>query len=206
MILSDKSATFRDHALGKITMAALHRLALILALLTGIACPGSAREFSAPITLRVALYPYVPDQYAVFALLAREFQRRNEGVTLELVEVDPAKGYYDGGLLTLDADVYEIDSILLSEMIAANKIAPLSVSLTGFSPEAIEAVTRNNSLYAVPHWLCGNFLFYRRDDTAVRDAATWADLTKTLKTRNESLFVDFFGHLTLGEWYMTLLS
>ena len=53
-----------------------------------------------PITLRVALYPYVPDQYTVFMLLAREFQRQNEGVTLDLVE--PVKEYYDGGLLALD--------------------------------------------------------------------------------------------------------
>src|SRR5476651_848257 len=69
-----------------------------------------------PVTLRVALYPYVPGQYSAFMLLAREFQKHNEGVTLELVEVDPSKDYYSDGLTTLNADVYEIDSILLSEM------------------------------------------------------------------------------------------
>jgi len=49
---------------------------------------------------------------------------------------------------------------------------------------------------------CGNFLFYRKDDAEVRDAATWADLER----RHESIFVDFFGHLTLGEWYITMLA
>ncbi len=158
------------------------------------------------ITLRVALYPFVPDHYTVFALLAREFQRKHEGVTLELIEVDPSKDYYDDGLLTLNADVYEIDSILLSEMVKANKITPLSLSLTGYSPEAIEAVTRNGVVYAVPHWLCGNFLFYRKGDEGVRDAATWADLIKELQRQKKALFVDFFGRLTLGEFYITMLA
>lgn len=157
-----------------------------------------------PVTVKVALYPYVPGQYAVFALLAREFQKQNEGVTLELVEVDPSKDYYDDGLLTLKADVYEIDSILLSEML--HKIAPLDIALNDFAPEAREAVTRNGVVYAVPHWLCGNFLFYRKGDDGIRDAATWTDLLKVLAQRNKPLLLDFFGRLTLGEWYITLLA
>jgi len=163
------------------------------------------------VTLRVALYPFVPNQYAVFALLAREFQRKelrenNQPVTLDLVEIDPMKDYYDDGLLTLQADVYEIDSILLSDMIAANKVAPLNVSLTNFPPEAVEAVTRQDTIYAVPHWLCGNFLFYRKGDMAIRDAETWDQLLAELKRRRKPLLVDFFGRLTLGEWYITMLA
>ena len=87
------------------------------------------------VTLRVALYPYVPGADALFAQLAREFQRQTRRRDPELVEVDPQKDYYDGGLLALDADVFEIDTILLSEMIAAGKIAPLDVSLAGFAPK-----------------------------------------------------------------------
>ena len=181
-------------------------LSVLLALVLGPFWPDGVRAAPESITLRVALYPYVPGAHAVFALLAREFQRKNEGVTLELIEVDPAKDYYDDGLLTLDADVYEIDSILLSDMVAAKKIAPLNVTLTDFAPEAADAVIRNGVVYAIPHWLCGNFLFYRKDDAGVRDAATWADLVRELKQRNKPLLVDFFGRLTLGEWYITLLA
>jgi thiamine pyridinylase len=157
-----------------------------------------------PMTLRVALYPYVPGKYSVFTLLAREFQRRNKGVTLELIEVPPDQEYYDGGLAALDAHVYEIDSILLSDMLA--KLAPLKVSLAEFSPEAVEAVTRNGIIYAVPHWLCGNFLFYRKGNTAIRDAVTWTDLTKELARQNSLLLIDMFGRLTLGELYITMLA
>jgi thiamine pyridinylase len=157
-----------------------------------------------PVKLKVALYPYVPDRYVVFALLAREFQARkeNEGVTLELVE--PGDEYYSGGLLKLDADIYEIDSILLSDML--QKIAPLSASLSSFSPEGIEAVTRNGIVYAMPHWLCGNFLFYRKGDAEIRDAVTWDQLIDVLKKRKKPVMADFFGHLTLGEWYFTMLA
>lgn len=123
-----------------------------------------------PLTLKVALYPYVPDRYAVFALLAREFQRRkeNEGVTLELVE--PEDEYYSGGLLKLDAHVYEIDSILLSDMLP--KIAPLTVSLSGFSPESIEAVTRNGVVYALPHSHAGMLATWPGNETTYAQASS----------------------------------
>jgi thiamine pyridinylase len=156
------------------------------------------------VTLRVALYPYVPGQHSVFALLAREYQRRNPGLVLEMIEVPSDPGYYDGSLVALDADVYEIDSILLSDMIG--KIAPLSVSLQGYAPESVAAVTRDGIIYAVPHWMCGNFLFYRKGDTAIRDAVTWDDVTKELARQKKPLLFDLFGRLTLGEWYITMLA
>ena len=47
----------------------------------------------------------------------------------------------------------------------------------------------------------GNFLFYRKGDVAIRDAATWADLPAALARQRRPLLVDLFGSLTLGEWY-----
>jgi thiamine pyridinylase len=187
-------------------MSKIRAAVLLLGLLAGVVAPQPGQAASDAITLRIALYPYVPERYALFALLAQGFQRRNPGVTLDLVEVDPARDYYAGGLVALDADVYEIDTILLDEVIAANKIAPLDLALGGFAPESVAAVTRNGRVFALPHWLCGNFLFYRKDDTAIRDAVTWADLARVLARRRENIFVDLFGHLTLGEWYITMLA
>lgn len=185
-------------------MRRLLSFSVLLAALVSVVIGGAAHAAPVPVTVRVALYPYVPGPYAVFALLAREFQKRNEGVTLELVEVDPSKDYYDDGLTSLKADVYEIDSILLAEMIP--KVAPLNLSLADFTAEARDAVTRDGIVYAVPHWLCGNFIFFRNGDDALRDAATWIDLLKVISTRNKPLLVDMFGRLTLGEWYLTLLA
>jgi thiamine pyridinylase len=188
----------------------LLRLICALIFVAGAICaPFRAfAEYQQPITLRVLLYPFVPDQYAIFTFLAREFQRRpeNKGITLELVEIPPDKDYYADGLITSEADIYETDSILLTDMIKTGKIAPLSLSLSPFAKEAAEAVTRDGKVYAAPHWLCGNFLFHRRGDAAIADAATWADVLKEMNGADKGLFIDFFGHLTLGELYLTLLS
>lgn len=183
---------------------AVWRVLFICIAIASMVWGASSSHATEAITLRVALYPYVPDRYSVFALLAREFQRRNKGVTVELVEVPPDQEYYNGGLAALDAHVYEVDSILLSDMLP--KLAPLSIPLADFSPEAVEAVTRNGLTYAVPHWLCGNFLFYRRGNAGIRDAVTWADLIKQLDLSNSPLLIDMFGRLTLGELYITLLA
>src|SRR3954452_20799887 len=117
-------------------MASWRALIICLAVVIEFSAHGPCRA-AEPVTLRVALYPYVPDKYAVFTLLAREFQRRNNGITLELVEVPPNQEYYDGGLAAVDADVFEIDSILLSDMLG--KLAPLTVPLSDFFPESVEA-------------------------------------------------------------------
>src|SRR5262249_34893819 len=93
-------------------MRTKHSLAALLVLIIGLVVSASTARAEA-VTLRVALYPYVPRAQALFAELAREFQRRNDGVVLQPVEIDPHKDYYDDGLLALDADVFEIDTILL---------------------------------------------------------------------------------------------
>lgn len=50
--------------------------AVALVLQAALPAPCNAAE---PIVIRVALYPFVPDRYAVFTLLAQEFQCWNRG-------------------------------------------------------------------------------------------------------------------------------
>ncbi len=158
-------------------------------------------------TLRVALYPYVPNRHSLFHKVEKIFESRNPGVNLELVE-DSAllEKYYSGGLQKTVADVYEVDTILLSDLIKSGKILPIKLPSGSFTKEAIAAVTRNGDVYGVPHWLCGNFLIYKKGDKEIESSKTWKDLNEVLKKRNESVFVDFKGKSTLGEWYLTALS
>jgi len=104
------------------------------------------------------------------------------------------------GIQFVDADVYEIDTVLLSDFVNLGKIAPIDLPFDDLAPETIKAVTRNSNVYGVPHWLCGNFLFYKKSDTAVANATTWKDLVDVLGKRHETLLVDFKGRSTLGEW------
>jgi thiamine pyridinylase len=166
-----------------------------------------------PITLRVALYPYTPDRLALFHKIESVFECENPGANVVLVSTRNAtdKYYSDDdakkeGFRFVDADVYEIDTILLSDFVAMGKIAPLELPFQDFVAEAIEAVTRNGQVYGAPRWLCGNFLFYRRSDIEIRDARTWQALRTILAKRNQGMFVDFKGKSTLGEWYLTALS
>lgn len=159
------------------------------------------------ISLRVALYPYVPNRLALFHKVESIFESRNPGVNLELVEDKSLLwDYYSGGLEITKADVYEVDTVLLSDLVDSGKISPIEFSPTSYSPESIEAVTRDGKTYGVPHWLCGNFLFYKKGDTEIENAVTWKDLNSLLASRQESIFVDFKGKSTLGEWYLTVLS
>jgi thiamine pyridinylase len=67
-------------------------------------------------------------------------------------------------------------------------------------------VTRDGKIYAVPHWLCGNFLFYRSDAPYVGTSRTWEELVSSALQNKKDIFVDLKGRSTLGEWYLTLLS
>ena len=159
-----------------------------------------------PETLRVALYPYVPSGRELFFKLEAAFEASHPGVNVELVESKPLmEEYYDGGLLQVDADIYEIDTVLLPDMVRAGKIAPISLPNANFLPEAREAVQWNGGTWAVPHWTCGNFLFYRKGDTAIENAKTWEDLVAAFGA-DSVWFVDLKGSSTLGEWYLTAIA
>lgn len=166
---------------------------------------GERNEFVT--TLKVALYPYVPDRQTLFYVIEEMFEAENPGVNLELVDDENLLwDYYSGGLQKTEADVYEVDTILLADLIRAGKISPTDIPIDGNLPEAVTAVTRGDKIYGVPHWVCGNFLFYRKGDSEIESAKTWAELAETLSKRKESLFIDFKGKSTLGEWYLTALS
>jgi len=166
-----------------------------------------------PVILRVALYPFVPDRVALFEKLESRFECDHPGVNVVLVSSPNATDDYYAddksahkGFQYVSADVYEIDTILLAEFIALGKIAPISLPYDDFPPEAIKAVSRDGKVFGVPHWLCGNFLFYRAGDVEVANARSWGDLSRILTSRNQDLLVDFKGRSTLGEWYFTVLS
>lgn len=158
-------------------------------------------------TLKVLLYPYVPNRLSLFQKIEEQFEKENPGVNLELIDNSELRdNYYSGAIQNSSADVYEVDTILLSEMIQANKASKIDFPKQGFSKETLEAVTREKNTYGVPHWVCGNFLFYKKGDTALEKAQSWDEVKDIITKRNQALFVDFKGKSNLGEWYLTALS
>ena len=164
-----------------------------------------------PVTLRVALYPFVPQAQALFQSLEAPFERAHPGVNVELVDEFTDRGgqvhaladdYYRGGLEQTDADIYEIDTVLLADM--APRLQPAPPDRIALRPDFGAAVTVDGRTLGVPHWICGNFLFYRRDDAAIRDAQRWSDLGAALQ--GGGILSDLKGTSTLGEWYLTALA
>ncbi|MFN3199731.1 MAG: extracellular solute-binding protein [Bradymonadia bacterium] len=180
----------------------------VLTLLVLAGCGHTRLKAAEPLTLRVALYPYVPDARGLFFELEAAFEKAHPGVNVELVETPALTWhYYSGGLSKVQADVYEIDTVMLSDMIAAKKLQPYAKPPVGpYAEMALQAVQRDGQTWAVPHWMCGNFLFHRAHDTELAQARTWAEVNAVLAGRKRAMFVDFKGKSTLGEWYLTLLS
>lgn len=194
---------------------AIIAVAIVIGIQSNVALAQGGAEW---LTLRVALYPAVPQRRALFAELEQRFERMYPGVNIELVETFEDHGqtksladdYYSGGLAKVKADVYEIDTILLTDLADSGKIQPIELPFNDFAATAVDAVRRNGKTYAVPHWMCGNFLFYDKSDAnvvaVVEQATNWSALVSGLKAHDKKLFVDLFGRSTLGEWYLTAYS
>ena len=158
-----------------------------------------------PITLQVAMYPFIPDREAVLYRLAQGFEATHPRVHIAFVEGDDLlSNYYDGGLQRASADIYEIDTILLTDM--KSRLLPVQLDTSDYFPEAMAAVTRDGQAFGIPHWLCSNFLFYRKGNQDIEGAVSWEELLKALANQSSDILVDLKGSSGLGEWYLTVLA
>lgn len=162
--------------------------------------------------LRAALYPYVPEMAEMYWMLEIEFEAKYTDIDLQFV--DTSVNYYGGELAdTLrdsKAEVVEIDTILLADLVAEGLLQELPTVLLPkdtFLPVADSASRIGEKVYGVPHWVCGNFLFFRADDPEAdrfRDAKSLADIESILGNplnASHALLIDLRGTSTLGEKY-----
>ncbi len=158
--------------------------------------------------LTVSLYPYIPNADNFYRKVETEFEKKYPQVDL-IINLN--QGYYDG-LLSEEADVYEIDCILLKDFIKKQKIQELVTKNFQFKQDdqmpANSVTLVDKKLYAVPHWLCGSFLFYRASDTAMDKVSRLNDLEKVIgvdPSLKGGLLIDLKGSLGLGELYLDAL-
>ena len=163
-------------------------------------------------TLTVALYPYVPERHEIFTTLEAEFERKNPGVDLVLSE-PPAwnRDYYseqaDKLASETKGDVFEIDTLRLSDYVEKDLIASLPSRMTaGVDHSLLEAVTRSGHVYAIPRWLCGKVLVYRAGSEDIEKAQTLDELFQVAAAHQQTILADVYGTTTIGEWYLSLLA
>jgi len=167
-------------------------------------------------SLRVALYPYVPQKAEMYWQLEQMFEDKFSEIDLRFVDLGD---YYDGqmvkNLIDGKVDVIEVDTIFLRDLVDKKLIADLPPSVlesTGtFLPVAEKAARLDGKIYGVPHWVCGNFMFFRADDperNRLRNVRSLDSLERIIGRPldpGQSVLSDFKGKSTLGEKYLDAL-
>ena len=165
--------------------------------------------------LTVILYPFLPAKADYFFQIQHDFEAANKDVKLEIIDL--SSNYYDpssyGYVVTNEGDVYELDSVLLADVIAQNRIQPISgkmpIIADDYLKNAQTAAQWNGEWYGIPHWVCGYFLFFKSDDSnapAFRNLKDLTGLEQIVGTHHSSgngLLIDLMGRLGLGELYLS---
>jgi thiamine pyridinylase len=189
----------------------------IVGLAIGLLASTAASADSAKVTLRAALFPYLPDANgdsfrALLARIEKEFEAQHPEVDLVLRPLDPVNDdFYDAcgvskWLRTKDRtsgwDVVEIDSVILNDVLGLAELQDWGApDARDWHPAARSAVSLDGKTYGIPHWLCGHFIFSRAD--AVIRARTGAELVSALR-RLGSPSPDLVGSLE-GSWNLPSL-
>jgi thiamine pyridinylase len=167
--------------------------------------------------LRVALFPYIPDSLndkykAMLTRIEHEFEKENRLIDLELRPIDQSDDFYDMSTLTNwltsdhehgGYDIVEVDTLLLGDLIASATISawPKAPGAADWHPAARSVVTINKTIYGVPHWLCGHFIFTRND--RISRARSVRQLLSALDSANPNI-PNLTGNL-LGSWNLPAL-
>lgn len=140
--------------------------------------------------LTVILYPFLPAKADYFFQIQHDFEAAHKDVELEIIDL--SGNYYDpsstGYVVTNEADVYELDSVLLADAVAQNRVQPLSGKMSivadDYLKNAQTAAQWDGEWYGIPHWVCGYFLFFKSDDPnapAFRNLKDLTGLSKLLR-------------------------
>jgi thiamine pyridinylase len=190
------------------------RLILLVMLFAILAASagGATPPFRARRPLRVALYPFVPQMTGLFTRVEQSFENTYPEIDVQIIDL--SDNYYDEtsphAITNTDADVYELDSVFIDDFVANGRIQPLAQDLLAprtFLPVAEAAVVANGSTYAVPHWVCTNFLFATRGDK-IANAQSVLEIQQAIgesHSINQGLLIDMKGRSTLGELYLDAL-
>ena len=170
-------------------------------------------------TVKVVLYPFVPEYDTIKKNVKTEFERAHPEIELQFIDL--TDNYYAPGsaadkyIGATKADVYELDSVFLVDF--ATTLKKIRHWPEGTLPPESEFL-RNAALgsrvgdtrYGMPHWVCGNFLFFRAGDPAFANIYRLSELEKAIGTPSheagKGLATDLKGKSTLGEFYLEAAS
>ena len=147
----------------------------IVGLLIALVSISASASGSKQRELKVGIYPYIPDikgdQYkSLLTWIETTFEGQNSDINLtvfsppyDVVDIynpDSIAAYFQ---TTDAAHILEIDTVILGDTVDTGVIAEIERNKYGlltenYLPFSLEAATVNGAYYAVPTYICGNFL------------------------------------------------
>lgn len=142
--------------------------------LTMILCTACCAEARVD-ALTYAVFPYLPDPGYYQRIIERRWAEVEPDIPLVRAEWDCYVDDAPEGI-----DVVMFDAVMLESLVDAGWIQPIDPNAVrdfgDLIPFAVEGLTVEGSLYGIPVFLCGNFLIYDRDCTALDTAEHITDL------------------------------
>lgn len=162
-----------------------------------------------PISLNVAVFPYLPDAESAIEQLEAAFESHAKAngklIDLDLTLLDT----YSDLQGIKEFDVAEIDLCMLDALRVSGDLPLDEIPALAFPAgckwvgPADAAMKRPAGKHTLPHWICGNFLVHWKSDEALNKADSFETILKSLDPeQGRHLYADLWGGGTLGEYYM----
>jgi thiamine pyridinylase len=193
----------------------IRKLILLVAIFVAAATrfPAQAQERYCPDenarVLRVELYPFVPRADEIALRIKQLFEAGCPGLDLR---IGMNANYYatdDSGILAADADVYEIDSVFFDDFLKRRNPKLPSQSVLDMAgpvvPFAKDIATSGGTQFGIPHWICTEFLIFRKALPQVGAIKGPADAARVFAGLGKGPLIDLKGPTTLGELYLSVL-
>ena len=110
------------------------------------------------------------------------------------------------GILAADADVYEVDSVFFDDFLKHRNPKPPSQTVVvsaGVPLSFAKQIASSNG--KIPHWVCTDFLVYRKDVSQLATITGPSDARRIFQSIGANLLMDLKGSSTLGELYLSIL-
>lgn len=182
---------------------------LLAAVMAVLFYPLNGHAESDPVTLNVALYPYVPDQERFRQAIESEWYIDHPDVKINFVSWDCYSKDPEQNL-----DVFVYDSIFFYDFLEKGYLLPLSgadIQNAGdLIPAALSAGNADGITYAIPQLLCTNLLFGRDGDDEILNVKNIVELYQVIGNSGEpavppsgadSLLVWIPDRASLMSWY-----
>lgn len=188
-------------------MRVLRVVALLISLMPTVCVAQTDRQ---RVDLNVAIFAYLPDASTAIKMIEERFERRYPGIDLDLELWNPYDDSFeeDGLSQIVNFDIVEIDSCRIDELMAGkfggiDKI-PVEVRV---APDSLVGPARTIASteigeYLIPHWVCGNFLVFWKQNAAVANATSFKELLQVVgPDKNRPVHAVMWGKTGLGEFY-----